>query len=106
MDAVGLDVELTPAHFSVGCLNFRTNQSRQFEMFEGHPFDVSTLTAILRERLIVTFNGTGFDIPILMLAMKTGVTPQQLKRAADSIINGKLQPFNFAKSLMCKFPNG
>ena len=104
MDAVGLDIELTPAHFSVGCLNFRTNQSRQFEMFEGHPLDISTLTAILRERLIVTFNGTGFDIPLLMLAMKDGVTPQQLKRTADSIINGKLQPFQFYEKFDIQIP--
>ena len=104
MDAVGVDIELTPAHFSVGCLNFRTFQSRQFEMFEGHPLDVSTLTAILQERLIVTFNGIGFDIPLLMLAMKTGVTPQQLKRAADSIINGRLQPFQFCEKFDVQIP--
>lgn len=56
---------------------------------------------ILKHALIVTFNGTLFDIPILALAL-AGQTCAQLKSAGDKIIQQVCKPWQVLKSAKVK----
>jgi DNA polymerase elongation subunit (family B) len=69
---------------------------RAFELFDGHPLDASTIKSILNGYRLVTFNGANFDIPLLMLALKT---PDNaiIKKACDSIINNNLRGWQFER---------
>jgi DNA polymerase elongation subunit (family B) len=103
-DVVGLDIELTPNWFLVTFYNFRTKKWAQFEMFEGHPLDISAIQKILESRTIVTFNGNAFDIPLLFLAMRKGITNKELKNASDAIIAQGLKPWRTIEKFKLNIP--
>lgn len=65
-----------------------------FELYQGHPLDVRQIIAVLKRHTVVTFNGNGYDIPMLMYAL-TGVSNAALKRASDHIIQGNLRSWQF-----------
>ena len=104
MDPVGLDIEVTPSHLVVGFHNFNTDQTRHFVMSKDEPLDVQTITQILRDRMIVSFNGRHFDLPILFLAMKEAITNEQLKKASDSIITLNLNFYQFSERYNVHIP--
>mgnify|MGYP001569583280 FL=1 len=74
---------------------FRNVETGVLEGFE-HPMNLPRLREIVRTSRLVTFNGLGYDIPILMLALK-GATAAQLKHASDRIIIQHCKPWNFKK---------
>ena len=51
--------------------------------------DIALLVAILANHTIITFNGKGYDVPMIVLAMH-GATCAQLKEANDDIIVRKM----------------
>ena len=67
-----------------------------FEMFEGQRLDIARIREILAKRRIITFNGTGYDIPILTYAL-SGASCKELKAATNQIIQFKLKPWAFYK---------
>jgi len=84
---------------------FRNIVTREEFRFE-HPMDLEGLKTVIREHRLVTFNGTGYDIPILMLALK-GATAAELKAASNRIIVHNLKPWNFEKEFGVKLnPRG
>lgn len=86
------DIEIYSNYFLVSFLNADTGNVRHLEMFEGHAFDATTAQAIVRKYRLVTFNGNGFDLPLLTLAMQ-GATCAKLKQVADKIILNNLRPW-------------
>lgn len=56
--------------------------------------DRKRLAKILRNWRVVSFNGIGYDMPMVALAM-TGATNAQLKRASDTIILTDMRPWQF-----------
>jgi len=103
-DALLLDIEVYKNYFLVGFRNSVTGNTRQFEMFEGHPLDTSTVGAILQRHPVISFNGINFDIPILVLALKPNTTTQMLKNACDAIIQTKLRSWQFAEQFNIQIP--
>jgi hypothetical protein len=89
-----LDIETFRDYFLVMFKSIEKGTTRAFEMFDLHPLDTRTIEHILGKYRIVTFNGNGYDIPMLTLAL-TGATCGQLKRASDAIIVGGLKPWEF-----------
>jgi len=79
---------------------FRNVDTRETFAFE-HPLDLQALKKVVREHRLVTFNGIGYDIPILMLALK-GATSEELKKASNRIITQNLKPWNFEKEFNVK----
>lgn len=55
------------------------------------------LSWILHAFKIVTFNGNGFDLPILALALR-GLNTEQLKHASSRIINEEIKPWLVLRS--------
>ncbi len=91
-----LDIECYRDYFLVMFSRIDGEKFKGFELFEGHPLDRRGIIKMLRRYTIVTFNGRGYDEPLLMYAL-TGATNAQLKRASDHIIQGNLKPWEFAE---------
>lgn len=89
-----MDCECYPNYFLVAFLNVATGNERCFELHDSQPLDIATITRILNSYEVVTFNGTGYDMPVLSLAL-TGAGNRALKNASDAIINHKLKPWTF-----------
>lgn len=79
------DIEIYRDYFLVSFLNATTGNVRHLEAFDGKPFDLGTLRAILQRYRLVSFNGNNFDLPLLGAALH-GATVAELKNIANKII--------------------
>lgn len=84
------DVEIFRNYLLVGFMNVETGNVRQFEAYEGKDLEVDTVRAILRKYLLVSFNGSHFDLPVLAHAM-AGFTIAQVKKIASAIIQNNVR---------------
>lgn len=92
-----LDIECNRDYFLVMFSKIVKGQKvkyKGFEQYWDHPLDRRGITTVLRSFTIVTFNGLGYDMSMLMYAL-TGVTNKQLKTASDHIIQGNLRNWQF-----------
>ena len=90
---VELDLECYPDYFLAKFYDERTGRFCSVGMWEGNPLDIPQIVRILQMVTIITFNGVGYDVPILTLALY-GAT-HQVKAASDAIIVGGLKPWEF-----------
>ena len=74
-----------------------------FAAWPGHPLDVDGLARIMRNVTIVTFNGIGYDAPMIAYAL-TGVSCSDLKDASDAIIQDRLKPWDFERRFQVQVP--
>ena len=93
-----LDIECSHGWFLVAVRDITKVDAHSFEMPSGAmPEELrEKIRKILKTYRIYTFNGVGYDIPLLMY-MLTGATVEQLKHASDRIVIGGLKPWNFEK---------
>ena len=87
------DTEVYKDYFLLAFLNPDTGRVRHFELYDGHPLDVSTLREIFSRYRVVSFNGDNFDLPIISQAMR-GVNNIGLKNVADKIILNNIKSWN------------
>lgn len=80
------DTECYPNYWSIGFQCVETKRRRVIEMHPGKPLDRPAIANVLRKWTIVGFNLIKYDIPMIMLAMRPGVTNEELKRASDELI--------------------
>ncbi len=97
------DIEVYRDYFLIGMRNVDTGQTRAFEQYPGHPLDVATVKRLFANRRLISFNGKRFDAPLVALAL-TGADCDLLKKAADTIINLNIQPWQFEDRFHCKIP--
>lgn len=90
-----MDIECYRDYFLVMFRHVDKTTFRGFELYEGHPLDIKGIIRLLKKYTIVTFNGNNYDMPLLMYAMRPGITNADLKRASDHIIQGNLKPWEF-----------
>lgn len=99
------DLEVYRDYFLVGFRNVETQETLALEMFEGHPLDLRTLKGMMARNRLVSFNGKRFDAPLVALAL-TGATNEELKRAANWIIEKNAQPWQFESQFDVVIPEG
>lgn len=80
-----LDTEVYSNYFLLAFKCSDTGKVRYFEKYAGKDFDCRTVSGIMRSYPTLSFNGDGFDLPLIALAL-TGASTEALKRVADSII--------------------
>jgi len=80
-----VDVECLRDYFLLASRNTVTGEVLRFEMFEGHPLDVAGVSRLMLENLTGSFNGLGYDLPIIACALR-GFSCAQLKAVSDRII--------------------
>ena len=98
-----LDLEIYRDYFLAMFRNVDTGNVRAFELYDGHPFDVATVRAILKKYRLVTFNGLNFDMPLLMLALR-GADNALIKKGSDSIILNNLRGWQFEQQFNVEVP--
>lgn len=86
-----LDLEVFQNYFLVAMKEVTTGKVMMME----HPLDVERLRKILKAYRLITFNGIGYDMPILMYAL-TGATTEDIKKASNYIITQNAKPWHFA----------
>ena len=91
---IELDLECYPTYFLAKFYDERTGRFLSVGMWDGQPLDIEQLVRVLQMVTIVTFNGVGYDVPMLTLALY-GATNAQLKEANDDIIVRGLKPWEF-----------
>lgn len=75
-------------------LDERTNQYYEVSAYPGQDLDRQYLANILAACRTYTFNGNGYDIPMITLAL-AGAGTDALKEANDRIIGGGWKPWTF-----------
>lgn len=99
-----LDIECYRNFFLVKFKIAATGKYLDFVMWPGSgPLNVPAITLLLQWHRIVTFNGQGYDMPILALAL-SGASNYQLKQANDAIIVGGLKYWDFYEQYGIGFP--
>ena len=92
------DIECYPNYFLVAFKDINNPEKiKRFEMRgDEDKLDVQSIKRILRMATVITFNGLGYDIPMILYALK-GANCSELKEASDDIITNGLKPWVFEK---------
>ena len=94
-----LDCEIYHNYFLAAFRNIETGNVRTFEMWPGQDFDCATVAKILQRHTIVTFNGNGFDMPLLSMAV-AGAKCEKIKAACDSIIQNNMRSWQLERKYL------
>lgn len=60
----------------------------------GEPIDTKRIATIFKNWRVVSFNGIGYDMPMIALAL-SGASNNKLKEASDAIIQQGIKPWEF-----------
>jgi DNA polymerase elongation subunit (family B) len=96
------DVE-TYRNFWCVCFKTLSGKTKTFEKSANVELDYEKLAKFLNGLTLVSFNGNGYDIPIITLALN-GASNQDLKMASDRIIQENLKPYQFYRTYGLKKP--
>lgn len=103
MQKIVIDTETYRDYFLLSCLNIDNGNVRHFEFYEGQPLDTKTIKQIMTRCLTISFNGNGFDLPIIVAALK-GYSVLQIKKLADKIIKSNRPSWLICKDLGLNIP--
>lgn len=94
--AVLYDIEVYKNFFLVAFQFVKSGKVVKFEMYDGVELDRAGLKRIAKNNLLVGFNNLTFDNVLLWMAIH-GATNEELKDAADAIINENLRSWEAEK---------
>lgn len=97
------DCEVYSNYFLVMFRNVDNGKTLYFEQFEGQPFEGGRVMRILTSYRMISFNGNGFDVPLLALACK-GATNAAIKAGCDAIILNNVRYWQFEKQFNVRMP--
>ena len=101
---LGCDTETFPNLWAIGFRNVETKQIVKIKMTDDEPLDRNRIAKIMRNYRIYTFNGSGYDLPMIALAM-SGASCADLKRANDDIIKCGLKSWEFYEKYGVSLPD-
>lgn len=88
------DTECYRDYWSIGFMNLETGKKVIIEKYEGLDLDRARIRSILQKFRIYTFNGNGYDMLMIALAM-SGASNAQLKEGSDAIIVKQMRSWKF-----------
>lgn len=88
------DTECYRDYWSIGFKNLETGKIVIIEKYAGLDLDRTKIVKILKKFRIYTFNGLGYDLMMISLAL-SGASNETLKKASDDIIVGQLRYWKF-----------
>lgn len=88
------DTECYRDYWSIGFMNLETGKKLIIEKYDGLPLDTARIAKAFRKFRIYTFNGIGYDMPMIALAM-AGASNNKLKEASDDIIQFGTRAWKF-----------
>lgn len=103
------DIETYHGYFLVAFKRTHDGKIRTFEHSDRSQIDPDRLLAIMLQNRIVTFNGQGYDVPLIFFALKCirenpATANQRLKQASDQIINGRVRYWEVEQLLDIAIP--
>lgn len=98
-----MDTECYKDYWLCKFFNPENGNMRSFELFEGHPLDTVTLRKMMKKFTIISFNGNGYDMPMITLALN-GANNATLKKASDFIIINQMKPWHIERQFGIKLP--
>lgn len=101
MSDLVFDSEVYRNYFLLMFRNIDTGVTKHYELYPGFEFNSASVLAIMRKHRIVSFNGTTFDVPLIMLAC-SGASTETIKQACDDIIVGKMK--HWSDDFKAKYP--
>lgn len=99
-----LDVEIYTNYFLCAFKHIDTGEQLFFELSEYHTLDRGALSVLMDSATTISFNGNGFDLPIIARAIR-GQGPQALKDLANKIIESKGPAWQILKTERIKIPS-
>lgn len=84
---ITLDIEVYKNYLLVSFYNPTSDKCTHFEMYDGCKLNRKAVASIMAKNTIITFNGNGFDLPVLTYALR-GATCADIKKLSDKIITG------------------
>jgi hypothetical protein len=91
-----IDTEVYKDYFLFAAKNILTGKTLLYDMHPGKALDVVAIKRLMRHHTTISFNGFGYDLPILVKAV-TGSTCEQLKRLSDKIIKSGFPAWKICK---------
>lgn len=85
MSYVIIDTEVYKNYFLLSAMEVGSKKVEHFELSASHKINKERLAALMRSRTTVSFNGNGFDLPIIFCALR-GWDNEKLKELSDHII--------------------
>ena len=102
--ALVLDVECYRDYFLVCLLDRQTGKVAHFDMWPGKPLNVSRIAHYMRSETTISFNGNGYDLPMIAAALENRDCAD-LKRLSDEIIKSNLPAWRVCKDNDISVPN-
>jgi hypothetical protein len=99
-----VDTECYANYWAIQWRDVETLKTKTLEMHHDTELDVATLVAMCKKWRMISFNGYGYDMPMIAYAA-TGATTTQLKAASDAIIQERLKPWEFADRFGVTMPD-
>lgn len=84
------DTEVYADYFLLALRDIASGESLGFEMHPGKELDKAGVRAAISGCTLVSFNGNGYDIPLISLAL-SGADNETVKKASDAIILSNLR---------------
>lgn len=98
-----VDTECFENFFLVCVKRVEDGKRLAFEMSGRRELDKIKLSRLLCESLIITFNGSSYDLPIITLALRDA-SFAELRAASDRIIKGNMKPWQVERELGIQIP--
>ena len=95
------DIECYENYWLIAFKSMVTGRVNYFELTPTHPLHIAKLKWIIANFTLVSFNGIGYDAPILALAL-AGKTNLQMKAATNEIIVNGTRPSDVLRSYKVK----
>ena len=100
-DPYVFDVECYPNYFLVAFKNLTNKKITYIEATNTSPLHIEKLKWCIENLYIVSFNGNGYDLPIVSAACQ-GRSLGELKHLSDCIIQENLRSYQFYKQMKVK----
>lgn len=97
------DIETGPNYLIIGFKCAETGAVLQLVFTPDRPLDRERLRSIMLQNRIITYNGLGYDIPLIFYAID-GASNAQMKRANDRIIVGRVKYWDVEDLLGIRIP--
>lgn len=98
------DTECFPNYWAIGFRGYESGKYLVFERMTDLELDRHRIAKVFRQYRVITFNGTKYDLPMILLAM-TGASNRQLQEANDLIIEQGMSWWAFYDHYGLKVPS-
>lgn len=99
-----MDSECYVNYASIAFQDVDTCEITLFEKWNDSDIDMKGIARMFKKYRVITFNGIGYDLPMIALLM-SGATNGELKQASDTIILSDMKPWQFYEQYNVSLPD-